>query len=91
MPDYLQHAYPLPQKKSTFVYIEGSDGLTGTRGFLERQHTHVQATIPPIIDELVMFLPKQSLTWHDLEMEKYPMEREAEYTHWIEFERFYTY
>ncbi len=88
---YVQHAYPLPQKKSTFVYLEGSDGLTGTREFLKRQHAQVQAIIQPVIDELVMFLPKHSLTWHDLQMEKYPMEREADYTYWMWNDRFYTH
>ncbi len=87
---YIQHAYPLPQKKKTAVYYEGSDGLTGTREFLKRHHAQVQAIIQPVIDELVMFLPKQSLTWHDLEMEKYPMEREKDYTYWMWNIRFYT-
>ena len=42
--------------------MESSDGFTGTRDFLERQHAQVQVIIQPIINELVMFLPKQSLT-----------------------------
>ena len=88
---YIRSIYPLPtERKERGVFLEGTDGSITTRRSIQYQHERIRTTLRPIIEELTLFLPVQSVTWHDLEMQKYPMDREADYTYWMWHDRFWT-
>lgn len=88
---YIQIIYPFPNDhKQRYLYLEGTDGGLTTLRAIITNHSRVRRTLRPIIDELALFLPVQSATWHELAMQKYPMEREADYTYWMWHDRFWT-
>ena len=88
---YIRSIYPVPDNdKKQSVFLEGTDGSRTTKMAIKSHHDRIRQILTPTIDELALFLPAQSFTWHDLEMHKYPMEREADYTSWMWSRRFWS-